>query len=412
MTRARVDVLIAGGGLAGLMAASAFGRAGFRVLLVDPAPPVTEVAAEGSDLRSTAFLQPARTFLEQAGLWDALADHAVPLQSLRIVDTAGTPPAVRESRMFQASDLGDGPFGWNLPNWLIRREVLAQLRDRPEIELELGTGVDAILSRTNEAIVTLRNAEGTERRVGARLVIGADGRASPVRGAAGIGVDVKRYGQKALALAASHALPHDNVSTEIYHRGGAFTTVPLPDHDGNPASAIVWMNVGARAQELAAMPDKEFDAAMTGRACGLLGQMHAITGRRVWPVVTQRALRLTGERIALVAEAAHVLPPIGAQGLNTSLQDVAALCDLARAAPERLGDAAMLDAYETARGRDIAARARAIDAFNRICKSGVPAVQALRRAGLRTVYDLAPVRQGLMRAGMGPPPPEWSSPAR
>ena len=140
---------------------------------------------------------------------------------------------------------------------------------------------------------------------------------------------------------------------------------------------------------------------MTERSCGLLGPLELATERAVWPVITQRATHLTTERTALVAEAAHVLPPIGAQGLNTSLHDIAALYDLALADRENLGSPDMLDRYAQQRERDIALRGRAIDLFNRVCKSGEPAVQALRRAGLKTVYDLKPLRRGIMRAGLG-----------
>lgn len=395
MPRETVDILISGGGLAGLVAAAAFGQAGFSVLLADPAPPVTDLRDEGSDLRSTAFLQPARDLLNRIGLWDALRPKATPLEALRIVDTHGWPPQIAETRQFDASELGDAPFGWNLPNWLTRGVVLDHLTGQSGIELAFGTGFRSLLARDREAFVTLTG----DRQIAARLVIGADGRNSAVRQAAGIDVKTTRYGQKALAFSVTHALPHRNVSTEIYNAGGAFTTVPLPDHRGRPASAIVWMNEGARALELAAMDSAAFDAEMTQRACDLLGPMQLVTERSVWPIVTQTATRLTAARCALIAEAAHVLPPIGAQGLNTSLHDVAALLECAD--PGSLGDAAMLDRYAQARTRDIALRARAIDLFNRVCKSGAKPVQAIRGFGLRAIYDMAPVRKGVMRAGLG-----------
>ena len=397
MPRTDTDILISGGGIAGLVAAAAFGHAGFSVLLVDPAPPVTRAEADGSDLRSTAFLQPARALFDQIGLWDVLAPHATPLDALRIVDTGGWPPEIRETRTFQASDLGPDPFGWNLPNWLTRAQVLAHVQRQPNITLAFGTGFRSMLTRTREAIVTLTD----NRQIRARLVIGADGRASAVREAAGIDTQIIRYGQKALAFSVTHPLPHGNVSTEIYNQGGAFTTVPLPDHNGSPASAIVWMNPGPRAQALAQMPKPQFNAEMTTRACGLLGPMELASPRRIWPVVTQWASHLTAERTALVAEAAHVLPPIGAQGLNTSLHDVAALYHLATAAPPELGTPAMLKSYARSRERDIAVRARAIDLFNRICQSGEAPVQALRSLGLRTVHDVAPLRRAIMRSGLG-----------
>ncbi len=397
MADRQVDIFISGGGIAGLIAAAAFGHAGFSVLLADPAPPAAAPDDPASDLRSTAFLQPARALFDEIGIWPVLAPHAQPLDALRVVDTHGDPPEIAATRTFTPADLGEDTFGWNLPNWLTRREVLAHVADRPGITLALGTGFAAMLARSREALVTL--TDGTRLR--ARLVIGADGRDSPVREAAGIGAATQRYGQRALAFVATHAQAHANVSTEIYNSGGAFTTVPLPDHRGSPASAIVWMNDGPRTQALAALPAAEFDAAMTERAAGLLGPMRRVGRLAQWPVITRRAARLTAERTALVAEAAHVLPPIGAQGLNTSLHDVAALFDLARAEPAALGTPDQLAAYARLRERDIALRARTIDAFNRLCQSGAAPAQRVRSAGLKAVHDIAPIRRAIMRAGLG-----------
>jgi 2-octaprenyl-6-methoxyphenol hydroxylase len=397
MKREQTDIFVSGGGLAGMMTAAIFGHAGFRVVLADPVPPVTEAEAEGSDLRSTAFLRPARQLMERVGLWDVLAPHATPLEVLEAVDTSGWPPVIRERRAFRASDLGPEPFGWNLMNWLTRREVMRVLDGMETVTLAYGSGVVDMLAREGEAIVRLDNGQ----RIAARLVIGADGRNSAVRAAAGIGADTIRYGQKALAFTVTHPVAHENVSTEIYNEGGAFTMVPLADHDGRPASAIVWMNPGPKALALAATDKPSFEDEATTRSCHLFGPLRLESARRVFPVITQTAERLTARRTALVAEAAHVLPPIGAQGLNTSLQDVAALFALAEASPEDLGSDRMLKTYARSRERDIALRARAIDMFNRICRSGEAPVQALRTLGLRAVYDIAPLRRGVMKAGLG-----------
>ena len=398
MKREFADILISGGGLAGLVAAAALGHAGFSVLLVDPAQPVTEGEAEGSDLRSTAYLQPARALFEEIGLWPRLAPFAVPLEALRVVDTAGDPPRPRDERVFRPEDMGDEPFGWNFLNWLTRREFLAFLRDHPRIELRYGAGFASMLARSSGAIVTL--SDGT--RVDARLVIGADGRDSAVREAAGIGVHTIRYGQKSLAFTATHDLPHGNVSTEIYHRGGPFTMVPLQEVQGRPASAIVWMNRGPRSLRLLEMEPDAFNAEMTRRSAGLLGQLSLASRRGIFPIITRTARRLTAERTALIAEAAHVLPPIGAQGLNTSLNDIRALRDAALANPTALGEPAMLAAYARARRDDIRRRACAIDLFNRVTRSGNPVLQELRLTGLKAVHDVPPLRRLAMRAGMGP----------
>lgn len=391
------DVFISGGGIAGLSCALGFANAGFSVVLADPMPPPEEMTSDGSDLRSTAFLQPARVLLENAGIWDAMAPHATPLEALRVIDTSGTPPEIKTERTFQSTDLGEAAFGWNLPNWLTRKMMTEAASAAPGLDLRLGVGFKSILARENEAIVTLSDGA----RVRAKMAIAADGRASPLREAVGVNVSVTRYGQKALAFTVTHTRPHDCVSTEIYHHGGAFVLVPLPDVDGLPASAVVWMNDGPVAQDLMSMDEDAFSAKITERSCAVLGDVTLASPRRIWPVVTQTADRLTTRRVAVIAEAAHVLPPIGAQGLNTSLKDATVLIDLARAAPNELGTTTFLDAFEKARRRDMVARARVVDLYNRVCRSGDAPVQALRGLGLKMVHDLRPIRKTIMRAGMG-----------
>jgi 2-octaprenyl-6-methoxyphenol hydroxylase len=393
----QTDIFISGAGIAGLTAALALAEAGFGVTLADPAPPAADGADDGSDLRSTAFLQPSRALFDRLGLWDRLSPHATPLEVLRIVDTTGDPPRLRETRDFRASDLGDQPFGWNLLNWVTRRELTAAAQAHPMVDLRLGTGFAGLLQRTTAALVTL--SDGT--RLSARLAVAADGRDSPLRTAAGIEAQVTRYGQVSLAFVATHEVAHGNVSTEVYHEGGPFTMVPLPDVGGSPASAIVWMNPGERAAVLARLPVEELGAVMTTRSAHVLGQLAVASPIRQWPIVTMRADRLTGERVAVIAEAAHVMPPIGAQGLNTSLADVAALVEAATESPGGLGEPAMLAAYARAREGDIRARAAVIDLFNRVVGSGAAPMQAARLMGLRAVHGVAPLRQAVMRAGLG-----------
>ncbi len=394
MKRKNTDICVAGGGVAGLTAAAAFGAAGFDVTIVDPTPPVTSRDADGSDLRTTAFLQPARAFLDAAGLWDRLAPYAAPLQIMRIVDAAVTPHITRD---FDAADISESPFGWNLPNWLLRREMVARLDELPNVDFRPGTGFSRMLVRTDEAIVTL--SDGSQ--LAAKLVIGADGRASQVRQAAGIEVKTIRYGQRALTFAVTHDAPHDNVSTEIHQSGGPFTLVPLPDHDGKPCSAVVWMDKGAAVQNLGDMPQDAFETAANQRSAFLYGPLKLVSRRTSWPIISQIADRLTGPRTALIAEAAHVMPPIGAQGLNMSLKDLACLLDLAKNTPDALGGQRMLDSYARSRHPDIQLRIAGIDALNRASIAGGTMAQELRAKGIQMLYGLAPVRRTLMELGLG-----------
>ncbi|MHC0053195.1 UbiH/UbiF family hydroxylase [Actibacterium sp. D379-3] len=397
MNRITTDILISGGGVAGLTAAAAFGTAGFSVICVDPAPPVTDESDAGADLRTTAFLQPSREVLEAAGLWDRLAPHAADLQIMRIVDAGGERPEPRLTRDFDAADISGQPFGWNFPNWLLRREMVARLDELPNVSFRPGVATRSVLTRAREALVTLSDGS----RVSARLLIGADGRNSPVRAALGIGVTTLRYGQKALAFAVTHPLPHNNVSTEVHRSGGPFTLVPLPDRGGTPCSAIVWMEHGPEVLRLAALPEAAFEAEMNARSAGLYGRLTLASRRSVWPIISQIADRFCGERTALIAEAAHVVPPIGAQGLNMSLADLRVLLDLAQEDPAELGSPKMLERYNRRRWPEVRARVTGIDLLNRASMIGAQGLRDMRAGTLNALYSLAPLRKTLMKAGLG-----------
>ncbi|MEI6097228.1 MAG: UbiH/UbiF family hydroxylase [Alphaproteobacteria bacterium] len=395
MDQRQTDILISGGGVAGLTAAAAFGAAGYAVICVDPTPPVTDEAAEGADLRTTAFLQPARDVLMAAGLWDRLQPYAAPLQIMRIIDAGGVVTEPRLVKDFNATEISDLPFGWNLPNWLLRREMVGRLGELPQVQFLPGMATVGLVTRSSQALVTLSDGS----RVTARLVIAADGRGSTMRQALGIGVTTYRYGQKALTFAVTHQVPHENVSTEIHRSGGPFTLVPLPDRHGLPCSAVVWMERGPEVARLLALPEVEFEAAMDVRSCQVLGPLRLATRRLVWPMITQLAQRMVGERVALMAEAAHVVPPIGAQGLNMSLADLAALLDLA--GKHELGSDAMLTEYQRRRYLEVTARVMGIDALNRASMVESQALRDIRAAALNGLYGFPPLRRVLMNAGLG-----------
>ena len=394
------DILIAGGGVAGLSAACAFGASGFSVLCCDPAPPVTGEGEQGADLRTTAFLQPAQGLLARAGLWERLAPHAAELRIMRIVDAGGRERTAREIADFDSSELSDAPFGWNLPNWLLRREMLARINELPNVTFCPDIAATGLTTR--ETGVILRLSDGS--RAHGRLLLAADGRDSLIRRELGIGVRTWRYGQKALAFSVTHPRPHENVSTEIHRSGGPFTLVPLPDLDGSPRSAVVWMERGPRIAELAALPVPEFEAEMTARSAELFGALTLLGRRSVWPIISQLAGHLVGQRVALIAEAAHVVPPIGAQGLNMSLADIATLLDLALQAPAEIGSDAMLARYQRTRYPDLLARVHGIDLLNRTAMAEAPLLRDLRRQGLNAIHRVHPLRRTLMRAGLGARP--------
>jgi 2-octaprenyl-6-methoxyphenol hydroxylase len=388
------DVLISGGGVAGLAAAIGFGNAGFRVTCVDPAPPIVSAQTKGSDLRTTAFLQPARDFLDKIGIWSRFAPYATELSTMRIVDASANPLIIKD---FVSSDISDRPFAWNLPNWLLRREMVAHLETLPNVGFRPGVGTTKLLTRNSQAIVRLSDA--TTLR--ARLVIGADGRHSFVRDAAGLTAQTTRFGQKALSFAVNHTLPHKNVSTEVHLRGGPFTLVPLPDQNGRPCSAVVWMEQGPEAARLLTLDDDTFNAEATQRSAGVLGDLTLSSHRTAWPIISQIASHMSAERCILIAEAAHVVPPIGAQGLNMSLADIDAILTLACAHPDRLGDSQMTDTYHKSRYSSIKLKVAGVSALNRASMASTPFAQQARALGLRSLHAAKPVRRGLMQLGLG-----------
>lgn len=386
------DIVVAGAGIAGRLAALGFAQNGYEVAVVDPA---RVDAPTVKDHRSTAYLAPSVEFLTQLNLWPSLGAQAIPLRGLRVVDTKGTPPVVTAERVFDPADAGLDAFGWNLPNWQMIDLLGHAMDSHPAITAFTGDSVRRVLTRNVEAIVTLSDT----RQIRARLVVGADGRDSMVRQQADIPTRIARYGQKALAFEAAHSRPHNQISTEVYNQGGAFTTVPLADQNARPRSSIVWMMDGPDALRMTGAPEDLFNQEMTARSIAILGDMTRLTKPALWPIVTQTATRLTAERIALIAEAAHVLPPIGAQGLNSSIADIQALVETAgRHAP---GSAEHLAAYERKRHTDISTRGRVIDLYNRLCRSGKAPVQAMRSLGLEAAHDVVPIRQQLMQAGLG-----------
>ena len=395
MEREHFDIFISGGGPAGLIATCAFAAKGFSVLCVDPSRPITTNTDPHADRRSTAFLQPARKTLENAYIWKRLDPHVEALQIMRLADAGGTQNEIRYIADFDAKEVSDLPFGWNLPNWLLRRELMAQMETLDTATFRQGVGTKRILARNSQGLVTLTDGSA----ITAQLIIAADGRNSPIREMAGIGVKTWRYGQKGMVFTVSHTKPHENVSTEIHRTGGPFTLVPLPDCDGSPQSAIVWMETGPETARLMDLSDTNFAQEATTRSCGVVGPLTLTSQRAVWPIISQKADRLTSERTALIAEAAHVMPPIGAQGLNMSLTDIQTLVELSD--EHELGSEQMLTAYERARKTDVSIRLQGVDLLNRASLTADPKLRVLRLKGLQFLHGSITARKLAMRAGLG-----------
>lgn len=391
--RETTDILVSGGGLAGLIAAAACAADGRRVTLAEPHLPNGDAP---DDLRSTALLEPSIAFLDEIGLWPALAALATDLVTMRLIDAGGRENAERARIDFDAAEIGQTRFGANVPNTAFRRTLAETLASRAHVTLRPSRVMD-VVARDDQAIATL--SDGSQ--VGAALVVAADGRESPLRRAAGIGVHRTSLGQQALVFAVRHEEPHSGISTEIHRTGGPFTLVPLADREGVPHSAVVWMEDGREAGRLMALEKSDFEAALNDRSLGCLGSLQLASERRMWPIITQIARSLTARRLALIAEAAHVMPPIGAQGLNTSIGDISALRDAVRTAGSGdVGGQSVLLAYARARQTETTLRVAGVEALNRAAHTRVGALRDLRAMGLN-MLGRTPLRRAAMAAGLG-----------
>ena len=391
-----VDILVSGAGASGLAATIALARAGFSVVCAG----TSDTRPNG---RTVALFEGSLRHLRAMGVWGRLEPDAQPIRAIRMVDDTGVripvPPLTLE-----ASEIGLVALGANIENDKLVAALLAEAGSLPNVRL---TGGFLSEIAYEDGQVVARGADGAA--INARLLLGADGKKSPARIAAGIGARAWTYKQVALTALLSHRRPHGGLSTEFHTRGGPCTLVPLRGTSEHPhRSSLVWLMEPREAERRLALDDAALAIELQHQTRSIVGRITLGDARGKFPMGGLRVSRLVAHRCLLMGEAAHAFPPLAAQGLNLSLRDIAELVTTLRAARREGADIGSLEAlrpYERARRRDISLRTNGVDVLNRSIMTDFAPVDAARGVGAVALRLIGPLRRAVMREGILPPGP-------
>nr|WP_314122109.1 UbiH/UbiF/VisC/COQ6 family ubiquinone biosynthesis hydroxylase [uncultured Brevundimonas sp.] len=398
----RYDIVIAGAGLTGAAFALAAAQAGLRVVMVDPQPFDAQMAPT-FDGRSTAIAFSTFRMLDALGVGEALRPHACRMDHILVTDGRRPGAASRAASpaflRFDAEEIGGRtggePLGYMVENRRIR-VALAEVVTRAGIAVRAPASVAAVTTDAGKATVTL--ADGSV--LTAPLVVGAEGRGSTVRRAAGIETVGWGYGQSGVVATVRLGRDHGNVAHEYFLPSGPFAILPLTDQ----RASLVWTETTRRGEALRDASDAAFHAHLMRRFGEFLDGATVEGPRFVYPLSLSLAEKLVAPRIALIGDAAHGVHPVAGQGLNMGLKDAAALAEvLAEAARlgEDIGSETVLERYARWRRFDNAALAAGFDAFVRLFSNDIAPIRLARDLGMAAVNRIGPLRRAFMQEAGG-----------
>ncbi len=397
------EVAIVGGGLAGLTLGIALARHGVDTVVVDREDPARALAA-GFDGRVSAIALASQRMLSAIGLWQHVSE-AQPMWDIRVSD--GSSPLFVH---YDHAVLGDDPFGWLVENRVMRQAQQAALADLPRLRLLAPQGVTQMGVTEVDfgqpgSGAAARLVLGDGRELRARLVVGADGRGSAMRQAAGIKTVDWAYRQTGIVCTVCHERPHHGVAQERFLPAGPFAILPMTDDaEGQHRSSLVWTEPPERAAAILALDDAGFVAEMQQRFGNHFGALEATGPRWSYPLSFMHAERYVDHRLALVGDAAHGIHPIAGQGLNLGLRDVAALVEavvLARRLGLDPGQADVLEGYEDWRRVDTLVLSAVTDGLTRLFSNDFAPIKLARDLGLGLVQHIGPAKSFFMRHAMG-----------
>ena len=390
------DVLIVGGGLAGLSLAALSGHQGLSIACFDRNTPANALK-EPFDGRTTAISWASQKVLSAAGVWSLLEKEACPILDIQILD--GDSPVLLE---FFAHEVNNRAFGWIVENRRLRAMLYTTLEKQSNVDFI--APVTLADFKTTEDYAEVISDTGQSYR--GKLLIGADGKNSIVRAFLDIPTRGWSYKQSAIVCVAEHDNPHENIAVEHFRPEGPFAILPMADNPETGAyrSSIVWTEHGQAANSALQYEEDIFNAALTARAPDFYGQMRLAGQRFFYPLGLKHAHNYTGQRTALVAEAAHAMHPIAGQGLNMGLRDIAVLSDLicqAHQSKSDIGAPDLLCGYQRKRRADNMGMMAATDGLNKLFSNNLPPVKFARTLGVRAVSRFKPAKNFFMKQAMG-----------
>jgi 2-octaprenyl-6-methoxyphenol hydroxylase len=396
------DVIIAGAGMAGATLALALHQGGLRPILIDPM--VFDAQLQPNfDGRASAIAYASFRQWRALGVGAALEPHAQPIAQILVTDGtapgAAAPAPLGTFLRFESAEIGAAsggePLGYMLENRQIRAALAAAVT-AAGIPVLAPARVAAVRFGSVAAEVTLDDS----RVLNAPVVVGAEGRASVVRQAAGIGETGWGYGQSGVVATVQPERPHQGVAHEYFLPSGPFAILPLT---GNRAS-LVWTESTKNGAALKDAGDDMFHAYLARRFGDFLGQVTRVGPTFAYPLSLSLAHSMTAPRAALLGDAAHGIHPIAGQGLNLGLKGAAALAQVlvdASRLGEDIGSETVLERYARWRRFDTVALAAATDVFTRLFANDDPLLRLVRGAGMAVVNRIGPARRFFMQEAGG-----------
>ena len=394
MKTINADVVICGGGLSGLICSLALSRYGISVCTIEKS---RHNIQQTKDTRSTAYLLPSINFLIKTGIWKYLSKNINPLRALSIVNSKNGYPfnQVLNETQFNAKEISKEYFGYNISNYETKK-ILMKLVKRDKLINFIDDEIISVENFKELLTINLKN----KSMIKTKLLIGADGRNSFIRNYYNIKTQITDIDQKAVTFIIQHKESHKNISYEIYDLGGPFTTVPLKSKE-EKKSAVIWVNDSIKIDNLLSLKKFELQSEINKRSCNKLGEISVISDLQSSNVSTQLAEKFVDHRMILIGEAAHALPPIGAQGLNLTIKDISVICDLIKKYSTSIGSNEMVAEFNLKRLIDVKTRTTTVNILNKVSYSNNVITRKARNLGLKLLQEVKPIKYLLMKFGLG-----------